>query len=42
MASAPMWRPRSRTRIIRVAIVCAMWLTGVDVEYLPTLYIDSR
>jgi type I restriction enzyme R subunit len=25
----------------RVAIVCAMWLTGVDVECLATLYIDK-
>ena len=25
----------------RVAIVCAMWLTGFDVEYLSTLYIDK-
>lgn len=25
----------------RVAIVCAMWLTGSDVECLSTLYIDS-
>ena len=41
MASASRWRPRSRTRIIRVAIVCAMWPTDVDVEYLPTLYIDQ-
>ncbi len=25
----------------RVAIVCAMWLTGFDVECLSTLYIDK-
>src|SRR4029079_3449623 len=25
----------------RVAIVCAMWLTGFDVESLSTLYIDQ-
>src|SRR6202008_3703572 len=25
----------------RVAIVCAMWLTGFDVECLATLYIDK-
>ena len=25
----------------RVAIVCAMWLTGFDVECLQTLYIDK-
>jgi len=25
----------------RVAIVCAMWLTGFDVEFLQTLYIDK-
>src|SRR5207244_9283057 len=25
----------------RVAIVCAMWLTGFDVESLATLYIDK-
>jgi type I restriction enzyme R subunit len=25
----------------RVAIVCAMWLTGFDVESLSTLYIDK-
>ena len=25
----------------RIAIVCAMWLTGFDVECLPTLYIDK-
>ena len=25
----------------RVAIVCAMWLTGFDVEWLSTLYIDK-
>jgi type I restriction enzyme R subunit len=24
-----------------VAIVCAMWLTGFDVECLSTLYIDK-
>ena len=26
---------------IRVAVVCAMWLTGFDVECLSTLYIDK-
>ena len=33
----------SRTRSIRsaMAIVCAMWLTGFDVECLSTLYIDK-
>jgi type I restriction enzyme R subunit len=38
-----MWSPRSRTRShpFRVAIVCAMWLTGFDVECLSTLYIDK-
>jgi type I restriction enzyme R subunit len=25
----------------RIAIVCAMWLTGFDVECLATLYIDK-
>jgi len=25
----------------RVAIVCAMWLTGFDVESLSTLYVDK-
>src|SRR5258705_7774413 len=25
----------------RIAIVCAMWLTGFDVECLSTLYIDK-
>ena len=25
----------------RVAIVCAMWLTGFDVECLATLYLDK-
>lgn len=25
----------------RVAIVCAMWLTGFDVEWLSTLYVDK-
>jgi type I restriction enzyme, R subunit len=25
----------------RVAIVCAMWLTGFDVECLSTLYVDK-
>ena len=25
----------------RVAVVCAMWLTGFDVECLSTLYIDK-
>jgi type I restriction enzyme, R subunit len=25
----------------RIAIVCAMWLTGFDVEFLATLYIDK-
>jgi len=25
----------------RIAIVCAMWLTGFDVECLATLYIDN-
>lgn len=25
----------------RIAIICAMWLTGFDVEYLATLYIDK-
>ena len=25
----------------RIAIVCAMWLTGFDVEWLSTLYIDK-
>jgi type I restriction enzyme R subunit len=29
------------THPFRVAIVCAMWLTGVDVECLSTLYIDK-
>ena len=32
-------RPRSHP--FRVAIVCAMWLTGFDVECLSTLYIDK-
>jgi len=26
---------------LRIAIVCAMWLTGFDVECLATLYIDK-
>jgi type I restriction enzyme R subunit len=25
----------------RIAVVCAMWLTGFDVECLATLYIDK-
>ena len=29
------------THTFRVAIVCAMWLTGFDVESLSTLYIDK-
>jgi type I restriction enzyme R subunit len=29
------------THSFRVAIVCAMWLTGFDVESLSTLYIDK-
>ncbi len=29
------------TNPFRVAIVCAMWLTGFDVECLSTLYIDK-
>jgi len=28
-------------RPFRVAIVCAMWLTGFDVECLSTLYVDK-
>ncbi len=38
-----MWNPRSRIpqHPFRVAIVCAMWLTGFDVECLSTLYIDK-
>ena len=43
MASASMSRPRSRDpkHPFRVAIVCAMWLTGFDVECLSTLYVDK-
>ena len=42
-ASAWMWSRRSRIpkHPFRVAIVCAMWLTGFDVECLSTLYIDK-
>src|SRR5208282_3846517 len=29
------------THPFRIAIVCAMWLTGFDVECLSTLYIDK-
>src|ERR1700681_1249321 len=32
---------RVRKHPFRVAIVCAMWLTGFDVESLSTLYIDK-
>ena len=35
---ARQWRPEHP---FRVAIVCAMWLTGFDVESLSTLYIDK-
>ena len=35
---ARQWRPEHP---FRVAIVCAMWLTGFDVECLSTLYIDK-
>ena len=38
-----MWRRPSRTpeHPFRVAVVCAMWMTGFDVECLSTLYIDK-
>ncbi len=32
---------KNPTHPFRVAIVCAMWLTGFDVESLSTLYIDK-
>ncbi|MCX7382600.1 MAG: type I restriction endonuclease subunit R [Alphaproteobacteria bacterium] len=32
---------KNPTHPFRVAIVCAMWLTGFDVECLSTLYIDK-
>jgi len=32
---------KNDTHPFRVAIVCAMWLTGFDVECLQTLYIDK-
>jgi type I restriction enzyme R subunit len=32
---------RRKTIEFRIAIVCAMWLTGFDVECLSTLYIDK-
>ena len=38
-----MWRSafKNPEHPFRVAIVCAMWLTGFDVECLSTLYIDK-
>ncbi len=38
-----MWRSafKNPDHPFRVAIVCAMWLTGFDVECLSTLYIDK-
>ena len=43
MASASMSRPlfKNPDHPFRVAIVCAMWMTGFDVECLSTLYIDK-
>jgi type I restriction enzyme R subunit len=32
---------KNPTHSFRIAIVCAMWLTGFDVECLSTLYIDK-
>jgi type I restriction enzyme R subunit len=32
---------KSPEHAFRVAIVCAMWLTGFDVECLSTLHIDK-
>ncbi len=32
---------KSPTHPFRVAVVCAMWLTGFDVESLATIYIDK-
>ena len=38
-----MWRTafKDPEHAFRIAIVCAMWLTGFDVECLATLYIDK-
>ena len=38
-----MWKSafKSPDHPFRVAIVCAMWLTGFDVECLSTLYVDK-